>query len=75
MELTDFQIEYKGIQISNILRVSWLDMPNGFNRADGLQDFTIMVKVVYVDECGRLLCIEDLADNFRFRPKAIDITE
>lgn len=73
MQLTDFSIEYNGVQIDNILMSSWMDMPNGFAQ-DGCCSYSIMVKIVYVDNLGRLLCIEDFADKFRFRPKLIDIT-
>ena len=73
MDLTDFNIEYNGVQINNILMASWLDMPNGFT-PDGNNSYIIMIKIVYVDDLGRMLCKEDLADNFRFRPKTIDIT-
>lgn len=73
MQLTDFLIEYNGIQLNNILMASWVDMPNGFMQ-DGTCSYTVMVKVVYVDNLGKLTCIEEFSDKFRFRPKTVDIT-
>lgn len=74
MELTDFEIEYKGKKINNILMSSWVDMPNGFTNEDGEMDYLIMVKIAYIDENGEFVCKEGISKNFRFYPKAIDIT-
>lgn len=71
MELTDFNIYYKGKQLKNILRTSWVDMPNGFEGDD--YKYIVLIKIVYVDDNGKVECIEKPSDNFVLLPKVVDI--
>ena len=52
---------------------TWVDMPNGFTAVDGAQEFIVMIKIAFINDEGKLTCIEDIAKNFTFADKSIDL--